>query len=131
MVGSAHVEHIVQRALIVVDHGSRRAEANAALVETARMVAERVGESWGVRYAHMELGEPSLEQAVTRAVADGAREIVVVPFFLAPGNHAKVDIPASVEAARAAHPAVRFRLTDVLGPDVLLAELVLKRCGIG
>lgn len=119
----------MQRALIIVDHGSRREEANAALVETARLVAERVGASWDVRYAHMELGEPSLEQAVARAVADGAREIVVVPFFLAPGNHARVDIPAIVDGARSLHPAVHFRLTDVLGPDVLLAELVLKRCG--
>jgi sirohydrochlorin ferrochelatase len=120
----------VQRALIIIDHGSRREEANAALVETARLVAERVGGGWDVRYAHMELGEPSLEQAIAGAVGDGAREVVVVPFFLAPGNHARVDIPASVELARARHPAVSFRLTDVLGPDVLLAELVLKRCGM-
>lgn len=121
----------MQRALIIVDHGSRREEANAALVETARLVRERVGDRCNVRYAHMELGEPSLEQAVARAVQEGAREIVVVPFFLAPGKHASVDIPASVEAARAAHPTVFFRLSEVLGPDVLLAELVLERAGIG
>lgn len=120
----------MQRALIIVDHGSRRSEANAALRETARLVAERVGASWDVRYAHMELCEPSLEQALEQAVADGAREVVVQPFFLGPGNHASVDIPASVESARARHPSVVFRLTAVLGPDALLAELVLKRADL-
>jgi sirohydrochlorin ferrochelatase len=121
----------VQRALIIVDHGSRRGEANAALAETARLVAERLGASWDVRYAHMELSEPSLAQAIERAVAEGALEIVVQPFFLALGTHASVDIPASVASAQARHPGVSFRLTPVLGPDALLAELVLKRCELG
>jgi sirohydrochlorin ferrochelatase len=120
----------VQRVLIIVDHGSRRAKANAALVETARLVQERVGEGWDVRYAHMELADPSLSAAIDRAVAEGAREIVVQPFFLALGTHASVDIPALVRAAESLHPDVRLRLASVLGPDALLAELVLKRCGL-
>jgi sirohydrochlorin ferrochelatase len=124
-------EHTVQRVLIIVDHGSRRGEANAALVETARLVQERVGAGWNVRYAHMELAEPSLTQAIERAVAEGALEVVVQPFFLGLGTHASVDIPALIADARALHPRVSLRLTTVLGPDALLAELVLKRCGLG
>jgi sirohydrochlorin ferrochelatase len=120
----------MKRALIIVDHGSRRAEANAALIETARLVAERVGASWDVRYAHMELSEPSLAEAIERAVADGARSIVVQPFFLAPGTHASEHIPASIAAAQLRYPEVSFRLTGVLGPDALLAELVLERCAL-
>ena len=48
---------------------------------------------WIVHFAHMELAAPTLEQAFDACVSDGAREIVVHPYFLAPGRHSTDDIP--------------------------------------
>lgn len=114
------------KALVLIDHGSRRSESNALLEEMATRVAGQLPE-WHVEAAHMELAEPSLADAVARCVEKGAREIVVVPFFLGPGRHVTEDIPRLVQEQREAHPDVSMRLTDCLAPDDLLATLVVAR----
>lgn len=117
-------------AIVIVDHGSRRFEANEVVAELARLVQARVEGRAQVYWAHMELCEPSLQGAIDEAVALGAREVIVQPWFLAPGRHAAHDIPGLVAAARARHPGVVFRSGEVLGADPLLAELVVRRCGL-
>jgi sirohydrochlorin ferrochelatase len=121
----------MRRAILIIDHGSRRAAANARLDDVAAMVRERAGEDFFVQAAHMELAEPSIAQGFAACVDAGAEEVVAVPYFLAPGRHAKEDIPALVAAAAEAHPGVAWRIADVLGPDPLLAELVLRRAALG
>jgi len=120
----------IVRAIVIVDHGSRRAAANAVVVEIARLVQGRVGNRAGVRFAHMELCQPSLTQVIDECVNDGAHEVIVQPLFLAPGRHATRDIPALVDLARGRHPQVTFRVGEVIGADPLLAELVTSRCGL-
>ncbi|WP_428266043.1 sirohydrochlorin chelatase [Haliangium sp.] len=76
---------------------------------------ERLAAAVGARLAFMELGGPTVAEAVAEAVAAGAEHIRVLPLFMAVGRHVKHDIPASVEAARAAHPGVRIELLASLG----------------
>ena len=120
----------LDRAIVIVDHGSRRPLANAVVVEIARLVQLQAGDRALVRWAHMELCEPSLAQAIDECVGHDVREVIVQPFFLAPGRHATRDIPALVADARQRHPGVTFRLGEVIGADPLLAELVGLRCGL-
>lgn len=111
-------------ALILVDHGSRRAASNAMLDDLATLV--RGETEHPVYVAHMELAEPSIDEAVGRAVAEGATEVVVCPFFLGPGRHVTEDIPKlSAEAAKA--HGVQHRVAAHLGADPLLAQLILER----
>ncbi|MGF1467956.1 MAG: sirohydrochlorin chelatase [Sandaracinaceae bacterium] len=112
-------------ALILIDHGSRRPAANALLEELAPLVRARAGVP--VYVAHMELAEPSLDAAVDRAAVAGARDIVVVPYFLGPGRHATEDIPALARAAEDRRPDITLRVAEPLGIHPLLAELVLVR----
>jgi sirohydrochlorin ferrochelatase len=49
----------VKRAILIVDHGSRRREANALLERVVELVAKRAPEAI-VRCAHMDLAEPSM-----------------------------------------------------------------------
>jgi sirohydrochlorin ferrochelatase len=118
------------RAIVIVDHGSRRDQANAVVAEVAKLVQARAGERAEIRFAHMELCEPSLAQVLDECAARGAREVTVQPLFLAPGRHATRDIPNMVDAARARHPGVVFHLGEVIGADPLLAELLISRCGL-
>ena len=74
-------------AILLIDHGSRRAQANALLEEVAAQVRKRVGAETIVEPAHMELAEPSIEQGFARCVERGASMVVVHPFMLAPGRH--------------------------------------------
>jgi sirohydrochlorin cobaltochelatase len=115
-------------AIVIVDHGSRNAAANAVVEEVARLVQDRAGAGATVRFAHMELCEPSLPTAIEACVAAGARVVVVQPLFLAPGRHAARDIPELVSDARRRHPNVEFQLGRVIGADPLLADILWARC---
>jgi sirohydrochlorin ferrochelatase len=116
----------MQRALLLVDHGSRREEANAVLVRVAEMI-RRLSGFPVVHYAHMEIAEPTISQGFDACVADGARQIIVHPYFLAPGAHYNEDIPRLVGEAAAKHPQVYWTITEPLGIHPKLCEVVLER----
>lgn len=101
-------------AILLVDHGSRRAESNALLHDAARRF--RLQSSYQiVEPAHMELAQPSIQQAFDRCVELGAHRIVVFPWFLSPGRHWTEDIPSLVRDAAARHPAISWIVTPPFG----------------
>ncbi len=115
-------------AIIIVDHGSRRSESNALLERITQLFADRYGEKFSiVEPAHMELAEPSIEAAYDKCVARGARHVVVLPFFLAPGKHWTTDIPGLAACAAYKYPNVTHRVAAPLGIDDLILELLHKR----
>ena len=117
-------------AVIVVDHGTRRAEANTGFEAFVRASSGQLPYSV-VEPAHMELAEPSIATAFDRCVAAGAGTIAIAPYFLGPGNHWDRDIPALAAASAAGHPGVRWLVAAPLGPDPQLLDLAgarLARC---
>ncbi len=127
--GTGHSSRSLMRAFLLVDHGSRASEANESLVKMAELVRERVGEGILVAHAHMEIASPTVPEAIAALVEKGASNVVVVPYFLAPGRHSRKDIPKLVSDAGVAHPSVLFVVAEPLGPHPLLAELVMLRAG--
>jgi len=115
-----------QTCVIVVDHGSRRAESNAMLLDVAALFQQHSGYAI-VEPAHMELAEPSLAAAFDRCVERGARLVVIHPYFLLPGRHWKRDIPALAADAARKHPGVSFLVTAPLGLHPLIAEIMSQR----
>jgi sirohydrochlorin ferrochelatase len=118
-----------RRAIVLIDHGSRSPAANRVVATLARKLRRRLP-GCIVRFAHMELAAPTIDEAIDACVADGAREIVVHPYFLAPGVHSRRDVPSLARAAARKHRGVRVRITEPLGGHDLLVEIVLDRVGI-
>jgi len=116
----------VKQALLIIDHGSRRNEANDMLQEVAQLLRE-MSDFKIVCCAHMELAAPTIQQGFDACVAQGAEEIIVHPYFLSPGRHSTADIPRLVAEAAAGHPLVRYRITEPLGLDRKIGELILER----
>ncbi len=114
------------RAIVLVDHGSRASEANAQLEQAAEQLRTRLP-AHHVVAAHMELAPPDLPSAIEACVRAGASEIVVAPWFLAPGRHGASDIPRMVEEARLGHPEVKLSLASPLGVHPGLIEAVIDR----
>ncbi len=114
----------MSRALLIVDHGSRRAEAHSHLEWVAREVRGRAADL-PVYIAHMELAEPSIPQAIASCVADGATQLIVHPLFLVPGQHLSEQIPRLVESAVSRYPQLSYEITPPVGSAPGLAELVL------
>jgi sirohydrochlorin ferrochelatase len=112
--------------LILVDHGSRREESNALLVEIARHFAAATGYSI-VEPAHMELAEPSIATAFGCCVARGAKVVVVFPYFLLPGRHWSDDIPRLAAEAAEQHPGVKYLVTAPFGLHPLMWQVIRER----
>ena len=116
----------MKRAILLVDHGSRRAEANALLENVADQIRKRAAESI-VEIAHLEIAEPGIGEGIETCVGKGATDIIVHPFFLGPGRHTSEDIPAQVEGAAQRHPNVRIRISEPLGSHAALIDVILDR----
>jgi len=116
----------LSRAILLVDHGSRRAAANELLEEMAERVRRREPSAL-VFTAHLEIAEPDIPQGIAACVAAGADEIVVHPYFLSPGRHTKSDIPRIVETTAASYPGLRLCVTEPLGPHDKLVDVILER----
>ncbi|MBI4825584.1 MAG: CbiX/SirB N-terminal domain-containing protein [Nitrospirae bacterium] len=80
-----------------------------------------------VRAAYLQFNKPSIKDAIDRAVKDGAKRIIVHPFFLSSGIHVIKSIPKIIREAEEIHPDVKFIYTEPLGFHDKLAEVALER----
>ena len=118
------------KAILLVDHGSRKREANDMLICMSNLVQTMAGSSVIVRYAHMELAEPSIAAGFNSCVEAGATHVTVFPYMLSPGKHSTADIPRMVGEVAATHQNVRFSVIPAFGVHEKLGELILSRAGI-
>jgi sirohydrochlorin ferrochelatase len=118
------------QAILLIDHGSRRDAANEMMDCMANLLQAMAGPEVVVRYAHMELAEPSIDAGVRRCVDAGATELIVFPYMLSPGKHSTGDIPRMVAKAAEPYPTLEVRVTSAFGVHEKLAELILGRAGV-
>ncbi len=115
-----------QRAILIVDHGSRDQTAQQALARLADRVAE-ARPDWIVGHAHMELAEPGFDAGIDRLVARGAGHIVVHLNFLGAGYHVRVTSPELVAKARERHSGIPIEISEPLGHDPGIVDLIVDR----
>lgn len=118
------------KAILLVDHGSRKREANDMLVCMANLVQAMAGADVIVRAAHMELAEPSIASGFASCVEAGATEVIVFPYMLSPGKHSTGDIPRMVSEVAVSYPSVSFVVTPAFGVHEKLGDVILSRAGI-
>lgn len=113
-------------ALLLIAHGSRRAEANADLEHLARQL--RPDPMFvHVQPSYLELCEPTIHAGGVHCVTAGANLVVLVPYFLSAGVHVVQDLTEARDHLAKAYPHVEFRLAEPLGRHPLLANIVAER----
>ncbi len=100
------------------------------MIDVMNLVQRMAGNDIVVRYAHMELAEPTIAQGFANCVEAGATDVVVFPYMLSPGRHSTTDVPRMVKEAAAKYPGVTFSVTRAFGIEEKLGEIVLARAGI-
>lgn len=118
----------MSRAILLVDHGSRRPEAGRVVEGVAQALRARRPD-WIVQIAHLEIAPPGVGAGIDACARAGATEIVLHPYFIAPGMHTIDDIAVLVDQARERHPAIDIRVTEPLGFDPRIVDVVLERIG--
>ena len=112
--------------IIIVDHGSRREESNTLLEDFVALFAATKPYAI-VEPAHMEIKEPLIADAFKKCVARGAKKVVVMPYFLAPGKHWYQDIPHLASEASKECGGVPFLVGAPIGLHPLMADIVESR----
>ena len=112
--------------LLLIGHGSRDPAAAKEFGALAEIVAARLG---GHRLAggFLELADPPVDEALDGLVAEGADDVVAVPYVLFGAGHLKDDGPAVLARARRRHPGVRFRLARDLGTHPAVLDVAEER----
>ncbi|GAQ85114.1 hypothetical protein KFL_002200010 [Klebsormidium nitens] len=112
--------------VVIVDHGSRRAESNNLLDAFVSLYKAHTGRSL-VEPAHMEIAQPSIADAFDKVVERGANVVVVSPYFLSPGRHWFQDIPELAAEASEKHPGIKYLVTAPIGLHPLMADIIEDR----
>ena len=111
--------------LIIVAHGSRKASSNEEVKALGEKVKPLVDAQYDVvKTAFLEFAEPSLEESIITSVKEGVKDIVILPYFLASGNHVTRDIPTVVEQMKTMYPEVKIELKEHVGSATGMATLL-------
>ena len=112
--------------LLGVAHGSRDPGSQAVVRGLLELAA---GQRPGLRTdaAYVDNASPSIRSAIRQLVADGERDITVVPMLLGAASHSKTDVAGSVQAARLDHPGVVLRYGRPLGPHPVVVDVLARR----
>jgi sirohydrochlorin ferrochelatase len=113
-------------AYIVFAHGSSVESANDAVRAVAAEAARRDG--WALHEtAFLGGGRPNLTDAAAQLAGSGAKEIVIIPYFLTSGLHLDRDLPELLAQAQQALPGIAIRATEPLDGHPGLLQAVLDR----
>jgi sirohydrochlorin cobaltochelatase len=99
-----------------------RSEANDPYHAASLRLAEALGRASGcpVVVGFNEFCAPDIGQALDQTAAGGAERVVVVtPMMTVGGEHAEVELPEQVAAARRRHPGVAFVYAWPYDPEVV------------
>ena len=113
-------------AVLLIAHGSRRAEANADLVRLAGLLANDP-EFDIVETSYLELAPPDIPTGGRKCVERGATTVRMLPYFLSAGAHVVEDLEAHRAELSREFPHVRFELCPHLGLHPLMVEIVRQR----
>jgi sirohydrochlorin cobaltochelatase len=112
---------MTSRGLLLFAHGARDARWAEPFDEVARRARLREP-AWQVQLAFLEFMAPGLAEAGDRLAEAGCGEVDIVPLFLGAGGHVRKDLPLLVDALRAAHPQVQWRLQSAIGEQDSVIE---------
>jgi len=115
------------KSLLVVAHGSRRAQSNDEVRQLVDKMSGMPHEFTEIKAAFLELAEPLIPGGIRELIANGAREVVVLPYFLSAGRHVVEDIPADVKVVQDEKPDIKITIASYLGASDEVMDILFKQ----
>ncbi|NOK61956.1 MAG: hypothetical protein GFH27_549289n349 [Chloroflexi bacterium AL-W] len=115
-----------QRAVMLVGYGETCPRTGAIMIRLAARIAS-LGVARLSISAFLDNTRPTFDESLVRCVAEGVREIVVMPYVLGPDAFVRDQLPHLIEQSQQRFPHIAIRLTYTLGEHPALAELLLRR----
>lgn len=102
--------------VILLGHGSHQTSAtDLGLREVHRRLQARFAGERQVWLAFFEFLHPTLAETVAEVAATGARQAVLMPYFLFEGREIKRDIPGELAHLRERYPTLEVSMAGTLG----------------
>ena len=114
------------KAVLLLAHGSREGETEKTMQQITAMVRKDLGME-NVEEAYLQFRDKNLEKGLDSLVAKGAKEIIVIPYFLFSGIHIQEDIPKELNTYIEKHPGIKISFGKTLGSDERLAKILADR----
>ncbi len=119
----------MKESILLLGHGSPKKDANN-LEQLAKMLHGMLHAGCAedcVKVAYLQFAEPGIPDTIKECVQQGAKKIILHPFFLTAGMHVTKDIPEMIRDAQKLYTGVEFVYTEPLGIHEKLAHIVLER----
>jgi len=120
------VKDTPKEAIILLAHGSRVPEAGNGMERVVQRLRERL-KNCIVEACYMSRLGPHFPEVLEKCVAEGAKKIILSPYFLHTGLHMVLDIPKMMQEKVKEFPDVKLIFGKQLGFDECLVDLVGKR----
>ena len=114
-----------EKAVILIGHGSRVTGADDDMEEISARLRKKLGVT--VETCRLEGRGVTFAEAFEKCAKMGAKEVLVIPYFLHFGVHLRRDIPNLMLESLKKHPEINLILGKHLGFDEALVALVAKR----
>lgn len=115
-------------AVILMGHGSRVPDASKGMEEVATRLRQS-GEFDIIETCYMSRLGVRFPEVFAKCVQQGAKKVILIPYFLHLGLHMRLDIPTMMKEEADKYPDVELVFGKNLGFDELLVKLVRKRIG--
>ncbi|MGI0088901.1 MAG: sirohydrochlorin chelatase, partial [Nitrosopumilaceae archaeon] len=110
--------------VLIIGHGSKDPEARTSL----KYVVDELSHQYrNIKYCFLEIEQPNIAQGIEDCTKNSPRVLVIVPYFLHKGAHVKRDIYEDLNPAIERSTLKNIFMTDHLGTDDKLIDLVLER----
>ncbi len=110
--------------VLIIGHGSKDPEARTSL----KYVVDELSHQYrNIKYCFLEIEQPNIAQGIEDCAKNSPRVLVIVPYFLHKGAHVKRDIYEDLNPAIERSALKNIFMTDHLGTDDKLIDLVLER----
>ncbi|MDO9289131.1 MAG: precorrin-8X methylmutase [Thermodesulfovibrionales bacterium] len=115
--------------IILIGHGSPKKDANN-IEAMGRLLHSMIHPDCSkgcVRVAYLQFAKPELSDTIKESVSNGAKKIIIHPYFLISGMHVTKDIPEIIKEAEKMYPHVEFIYTEPLGIHEKLVQVIAER----
>ncbi len=114
----------MNKALLIVAHGSRKKESNSEIFELAKNIASKNNSFDMVEACFLEIAEPSIPEGIKACVSNKASEILIMPYFLAAGRHVLEDIPSIVDEEKTKYSNISIKSLPYFGSNPVIVDIL-------
>lgn len=113
-------------ALLLIAHGSRNTDSIREIQNLTSSLNHTADDFDIVECAFLEMAAPDILTGLTELIHRGSKEITILPYFLARGNHVIRDVPAEISEVQSRHPDIKIRLLSHIGKSTGMESLIME-----